>query len=134
MPGGEAVATPVTLTDSQSGQVLEVQAKVADEQARPPQEWIVEGVESKGLKMEQQAKPSTEQVSTRMTDALVEFGADAQRLSPEATLQELDIDSLDLFELGQILHNEFGIEVDPQDLSDVTTLGELQTAMLSRLR
>jgi acyl carrier protein len=86
------------------------------------------------MKMEQQARPSTEQISSRMTDALVEFGADAHRLRPEATLQELDIDSLDLFELGQILHNEFGIEVDPQDLSDVTTLGEVQAAMLSHLR
>jgi acyl carrier protein len=86
------------------------------------------------MKMEQQAKPSTEQVSSRMTDALVEFGADANRFHPDATLQELDIDSLDLYELGQILHNEFGIEIDPQDLSDVTTLGEVQAAILGRLR
>jgi len=51
-----------------------------------------------------------------------------------ATLEELDIDSLDLFELGQILHQEFGIEVDPEDFEEVNTLGDAQEAMLSYLK
>lgn len=84
--------------------------------------------------MERIASPSPDQVSERIEGALVEFGADRERLRPEATLEELDIDSLDLFELGQILHHEFGIEVDPQDFEDVTTLGEAQAAMLSRVK
>jgi acyl carrier protein len=84
--------------------------------------------------MEQQAKPSPEQVGTRIVDALVEFGADRDQLRPEATLEELDIDSLDLFELSQILHQEFGIEVDPQDFEDVNTVGQAQEAMLSYLK
>ncbi len=77
---------------------------------------------------------SPEQVGARITEALVEFGADPGSLRPDATLEELDIDSLDLFELGQILNNEFGIEVDPQDFDDVSTLGEARNAMLSYLK
>jgi acyl carrier protein len=83
--------------------------------------------------MEQIATPTRDQVSTRIRDALVEFGADREKLRPNATLEELDVDSLDLFELGQILHQEFGIEVDPQDFQDVRTLGEAEAAMLSYL-
>jgi acyl carrier protein len=83
--------------------------------------------------MEPTATPTREQVATRIVDALVEFGTDPQQLRPEATLEELDIDSLDLFELGQILHQEFGIEVDPGDFEEVNTLGQAQEAMLSYL-
>jgi acyl carrier protein len=75
-----------------------------------------------------------ERVANRITDALVEFGQERDRMRPEATLEELDIDSLDLFELGQILHQEFGIEVDPQEFEDVTTLGEAQDVMLSHVK
>jgi acyl carrier protein len=81
--------------------------------------------------MEPMATPTREQVATRIVDALVEFGTDPEQLRPEATLKELDIDSLDLFELGQILHQEFGIEVNPEDFEEVDTLGEAQQAMLS---
>ena len=86
------------------------------------------------MTMEPTTTASREQVSQRIESALVEFGADQEMLRPDATLEELDIDSLDLFELGQILHQEFGIEVDPQDFEDVSTLGDAQAAMLSYLK
>ena len=81
--------------------------------------------------MEPIATATRDQIALRIRAALIEFGADAEKLQPQATLEELDIDSLDLFELGQILHQEFGIEVDPQDFEDVSTLGEAEDAMLS---
>jgi acyl carrier protein len=84
--------------------------------------------------MEPTATPTRDQIASRIQDALVEFGADPDELRPEATLEELDIDSLDLFELGQILHQEFGIEVDPEDFEEVSTLGDAQQAMLSYLK
>jgi acyl carrier protein len=82
--------------------------------------------------MEPTTTPSREQISTRIIDALVEFGADPEKLRPEATLEELDIDSLDLFELGQILSHEFNIEVNPQDFEEIDTLGDAQEAMLKQ--
>ena len=77
---------------------------------------------------------SEEKVSTRIIDALVEFGAEREALRPEASLEELDIDSLDLFELGQILHHEFSIDIEPHEFEDVTTLGEAQGVMLGHLK
>jgi acyl carrier protein len=76
------------------------------------------------------AAATQEKVAARITEALVEFGADPDQLRPEATLEELEIDSLDLFELGQILNQEFGIEVDPEDFENVVTLGDAQSVLL----
>ena len=75
-----------------------------------------------------------EQVQKRIVEALIEFGADPEEMRPEATLEELEIDSLDLFELGQILNQEFGIEVDPDDFENVSTLGEAQSTMIGYLK
>jgi acyl carrier protein len=84
--------------------------------------------------MEPTATPTRGQISARIQEALVEFGADPEKLQPEATLEELDIDSLDLFELSQILNHEFSIEVDPQDFEEVITLGQAQDAMLKQVK
>jgi acyl carrier protein len=75
------------------------------------------------------AVATEEAVGKRITEALVEFGADPDLLKPEATLEELDIDSLDLFELSQILQQEFGLEVNPEDFETVTTLGDAQAVL-----
>jgi acyl carrier protein len=77
---------------------------------------------------------TTEQVEKRIIDALIEFGADPDEMRPDATLEELEIDSLDLFELGQILNQEFGIEVDPDDFENVSTLGEAQATMIGYMK
>jgi acyl carrier protein len=75
-----------------------------------------------------------EQVEKRIIDALVEFGADPDEMRPDATLEELEIDSLDLFELGQILNQEFGIEVDPDDFENVRTLGDAQSTLVGYVK
>jgi len=77
------------------------------------------------------AQETQDKIATRITDALVEFGADPDALQPDATLEELEIDSLDLFELGQVLKKEFGIEIDPDDFEDVVTLGDAQRVLLA---
>jgi acyl carrier protein len=84
--------------------------------------------------MEPTASPTQEKVLMRIYEAFVEFGTEPERMHPDATLEELGIDSLDLFEMGQILHQEFGIEVDPADFEEVRTLTDAQQAMLSYLR
>jgi acyl carrier protein len=84
--------------------------------------------------MKSGATVTTEQVTQRIQEALVEFGADPDKLRPQTTLEELDIDSLDLFELAQILHQEYGISADPRDFEDIGTLGEAEAVMLSYLK
>ncbi len=75
-----------------------------------------------------------EEVGKRILEALAEFGADPDELSPDATLEDLEIDSLDLFELGQILNQEFGIEIDPDDFENVVTLGDAQAILVGYVK
>ena len=57
------------------------------------------------------ARPSTEQIEKVITDSLVTFGADADEINRDAELEALDIDSLDLAELSQIIEEQFGVEL-----------------------
>ena len=84
--------------------------------------------------MELTTPPTVETVGNRILEALVEFGADPDMMRPEATLEELEIDSLDMFELAQILHQEFGIEVNPDDFEEVRTLGDAQQVLLGYVK
>jgi acyl carrier protein len=66
-----------------------------------------------------------EQVEDVVTDALVKFGTEPELIKPEVTFETLDIDSLDLFELGQIIEEEFKIELKGSDVKDIKTVGDL---------
>ena len=68
---------------------------------------------------------TTENVEKMIFDGLVELGTERDQLSREATLEDLDVDSLDLVELAQIVEDEFGVELRGDDVKDVKTVGEV---------
>ncbi|MBS1845418.1 MAG: acyl carrier protein [Actinobacteria bacterium] len=68
---------------------------------------------------------STESVEKTIYDGLVELGTERDDLSREATLESLDVDSLDLVELAQIVEDEYGVELKGDDVKDVKTVGEV---------
>ena len=74
-----------------------------------------------------------EQIEERVLRALVEFGADPARLNREAELEPLDIDSLDLVELAQIVEDEYGVRLGGEDMEDVKTVGDAIDLVASRL-
>ena len=49
-----------------------------------------------------------------IADGLVEIGAEREEISAEATFETLDVDSLDLVEMAQIIDDEFGVDPDRQ--------------------
>ena len=57
-------------------------------------------------------------------DGLEEIGAEGE-ISREATFEDLDVDSLDLVELAQIVEDEFGVELDGDAVKDVKTVGDV---------
>lgn len=65
-----------------------------------------------------------EQVQERVTEALVSFGPDADQITPEATFEELDIDSLDLVELAQIVEDDYGVVLKGEDMKELKTVGD----------
>jgi acyl carrier protein len=68
---------------------------------------------------------SNENVEKTIYDGLVELGTERDDLSREATLESLDVDSLDLVELAQIVEDEYGVELKGDDVKDVKTVGDV---------
>jgi acyl carrier protein len=68
---------------------------------------------------------SPENVEKTIFDGLVELGTERDQLTREASLEDLDVDSLDLVELAQIVEDEYGVELKGDDVKDVKTVGEV---------
>jgi acyl carrier protein len=67
-----------------------------------------------------------------VVDALARFGAEPEQITREATFQALDIDSLDLAELAQIVEEQFGVELRGADVVEIKTVGDA-IGMITRL-
>jgi len=68
--------------------------------------------------------PTLEQIEKVITESLVTFGADADAISRDADLAELDVDSLDLAELSQVIEEQFGVELTANDVAEIKTVGD----------
>ena len=64
-------------------------------------------------------------------DGLEEIGAEGE-ITREATFESLDVDSLDLVELAQIVEDEFGVELDGDSVKDVKTVGDVIDLVVAR--
>ena len=71
-------------------------------------------------------------IQARVFEALEEFGADADAITLEATFDALDVDSLDLVELGQIVQEEYGVEIKGEDLPKLKTVGDAVDLIAAR--
>ncbi len=65
-----------------------------------------------------------EQIEQVVAESLETFGADPGQINPEATLEQLDIDSLDLAELSQIVQERFDVELKSADVAEMKTVGD----------
>jgi acyl carrier protein len=78
------------------------------------------------------ATVTTQQVQTRVVEALASFGPDADQITREATFEELDIDSLDLVELAQIVEDEYGVVLKGDDMKELKTVGDAVDLIVAR--
>jgi acyl carrier protein len=74
-----------------------------------------------------------EQVEQVVVESLESFGAEPGLITREATLEELSIDSLDLAELSQIVHDRFDVELRGSDVVDVKTVDDAIKLIAGRL-
>jgi acyl carrier protein len=72
-------------------------------------------------------------VSRKVIETLASFGPAIEDVSPERTLEELDIDSLDIAELAQVVEDEYGAEISGDDAAGVTTVGDTIGLVLAKL-
>jgi acyl carrier protein len=73
-----------------------------------------------------------EQIEERVTSALVEFGAEPDEVTRDAEFEQLDVDSLDLVELAQIVEEEYGVQIKGEDMERLRTVGQAIDLIESR--
>ena len=78
------------------------------------------------------ATVTAEQVESRVVETLASFGPDASQISRESTFEELDIDSLDLVELAQVVEDEYGVVLKGEDMKELKTVGDSIDLIVSR--
>lgn len=79
-----------------------------------------------------EAGVTTDRVEQVIFDGLSEVGAERDAISREATFEDLDVDSLDLVEVSQIVEDEFGVELEGDDVKDLRTVGQVIDLVVSR--
>ena len=75
---------------------------------------------------------TTEQVEARVIEALASFGPDPEQIAKDSTFEELDIDSLDLVELAQIVEDEYGVVLKGEDMKELKTVGDAIELIVNR--
>jgi acyl carrier protein len=73
-----------------------------------------------------------DQISERVIAALVEFGEEPENVKPESRFEDLDIDSLDLVELAQVIEDDYGIEVSDADMDKIETVADVVAYVTER--
>jgi acyl carrier protein len=79
-----------------------------------------------------EAGVTTDRVEQVIFDGLVEVGAEREQVSRDATFEAIDVDSLDLVEVSQIVEDEFGVELEGDDIKDMKTVGEVIDLVVAR--
>jgi len=69
-------------------------------------------------------------VQTTVIEALESFGAEPDEIVREAKLKDLDVDSLDLAELSQIVEDRYGVELTGADVERIKTVGDAIDAVV----
>jgi acyl carrier protein len=70
------------------------------------------------------ATVTADAVEKTILEALPQFGVEEEDVSRDSTFEDLDIDSLDLTELSQIIEEEYGVTIKGEDARKIKTVGD----------
>lgn len=73
-------------------------------------------------------------IESTIIENLVSFGADADAVSRDATLEQIDIDSLDLVELTQVIEETYDINLEESDFKKIETVGDIVDLVVARVQ
>ncbi|MGK2937406.1 MAG: phosphopantetheine-binding protein [Solirubrobacteraceae bacterium] len=74
----------------------------------------------------------TTTVEQKVFEALAALGTEAE-ITRDASLEELDVDSLDLAEFAQIIDEDLGVRLEGKDLKDVKVVGDVVDLIVARV-
>jgi acyl carrier protein len=75
---------------------------------------------------------TAEQVEQVVRTSLESFGAEPDAINRDAKLEDLDIDSLDLAELSQIVEEQYGVNLTSSDVKAIVTVGDAVDIIVER--
>ncbi len=78
------------------------------------------------------ATVTPQQIKERVIEAVASFGPEKEDVVRDASFESLDVDSLDLVELGQIVQDEYGVELKSDDMPKLKTVGDAIDLIVSR--
>ena len=78
------------------------------------------------------ATATQETVETTIVEAIAKLGPDEDQVTRDATFEQLDVDSLDLAELSQIIEDEYGVKLKGEDVGRIKTVGDAVELVVSR--
>ncbi|MEA2223443.1 MAG: acyl carrier protein [Solirubrobacteraceae bacterium] len=67
---------------------------------------------------------TTNDIENTVVEALKTFGAKADDITRDATWEDIDVDSLDLAELAQVVEDEHGVKMEGDDMKNIKTVGD----------
>jgi acyl carrier protein len=72
-------------------------------------------------------------IEETIIESLVTFGADADAINRDATLEAIDIDSLDLVELTQVVEETYDIDLEGSDFKNIKTVGDVVDLVVAKV-
>jgi len=75
---------------------------------------------------------TSQSVLELVASELVRLGAEPEEVTPEAALSDIDVDSLDLAELAQIVEERYEVKLTGTDVTGIKTVGDLVALIESR--
>jgi acyl carrier protein len=75
---------------------------------------------------------TTERIESVIVDAVEAFAPDDVTVTRDSAFAALDIDSLDLVELVQVLDDEFGVKIESADMKELATVGDVVDLVAAR--
>ncbi|MFT4048771.1 MAG: acyl carrier protein [Solirubrobacterales bacterium] len=73
---------------------------------------------------------TSEEVLNKIKEIVPKFGVNPDDVTDASTLEDLDMDSLDVVEIMQAIEDDLGIRVPDEDLEDLTTIGDAVAAVV----
>ncbi|MFL5826591.1 MAG: acyl carrier protein [Thermoleophilaceae bacterium] len=78
------------------------------------------------------ATVTRENVQETIVEAVAKLGPDPSEITPDATFESLEIDSLDLVEIAQVVEDEYGVELKSEDASRLQTVRDAVELVVER--
>jgi acyl carrier protein len=73
-----------------------------------------------------------ENVEQTIFNEIAKLGPERDQVTRDATFEALDIDSLDLVEVAQVIEEEFGVEIKGEDAQEFETVGDAVDFVVAR--